>query len=162
MKKTLRRVIKAEPNLDGLLREQPYQAKQSDAYATDLLPGDSISPVEWAHSIFTIESMPWLVRKLMSLRDKLVRPFGLKTTDAIESPPYTGFPIILESSEEIILGLDDKHLSFRVSIWIKNDRVIITTIVKTHNWLGRCYWAIVRILHPYIVRACLKKVSTLN
>lgn len=66
------------------------------------------------------ESYPSYVRFLLSLRDWLVRPFGLKTASDMGKIQLEGdwigfFQIFRSSQDEIIIGADDKHLDVRVS-----------------------------------------------
>ncbi|WP_348626172.1 MULTISPECIES: DUF2867 domain-containing protein [unclassified Mesorhizobium] len=64
-----------------------------------------------------------------------------------------------------MLGLDDRHLDFRLLVEVRDlgmtcQEVAATTIVKTHNWLGRAYLAIVMPFHRIIVPAMLAQVLT--
>ena len=65
----------------------------------------------------------------------------------------------------MILGEDDKHLNFRVSLFIDhrndeeaNKKLIISTTIKFNNWFGRLYFLPVRPFHKLIVVAMLKKI----
>ena len=40
-------------------------------------------------------------------------------------------------------------------------QVTATTLVKTHNWLGRTYLAIILPFHRLVVRAMLRQVPAL-
>jgi hypothetical protein len=69
---------------------------------------------------------------LMSLRNAIVRPFGLKTApeggkhhDQMR-PLARGdsagiFPVLKRAEDEIVLGLDDKHLDFRLVLTSKSN-----------------------------------------
>lgn len=102
---------------------------------------------------------------LMRLRNAIVAPFGLKT------PSHTGtitpnsigiFPVISETPERLVAGFDDKHLDFRVIVDVSgtapNRQVTATTLVKTHNLLGRVYLAVIMPFHRMIVPAMLRQV----
>jgi hypothetical protein len=58
-----------------------------------------------------------------------------------------------------LLGTDAGHLDFRASILVKPEAVILTTVARAHNRRGRFYLAIVRIVHPAIVRSMLRNAS---
>jgi len=109
---------------------------------------------------------PRWIKGLMSLRHRLVTPFGLKTS----APAGTGaadtvgiFPIVSETSDRLVAGFDDKHLDFRVVVDVttagQTQRVTATTLVLTHNLLGRVYLTIVLPFHRLIVRALLRQVA---
>lgn len=112
-----------------------------------------------------LASHPGWVDMLMRLRNGLVKPFGLKTSDVSMDVQEPRFPLLAESSEEVVLGTDDKHLSFWVSSRIIKDdredapkRFSMTTYVRINNTFGRLYWGIVQYFHPLIVRAGLRKI----
>ncbi len=64
------------------------------------------------------------------------------------------------SAKELILGVDDKHLNFRVSVLrsLQNDieKVTISTVVELNNGLGRAYLFLIKPFHKLIVRSILQ------
>jgi Protein of unknown function (DUF2867) len=109
---------------------------------------------------------PRWIRALMALRDTLVTPFGLKT-----SPPAGThadaigiFPVLSDTPDRLVAGFNDSHLDFRVVVDVASSsdgqRVTATTLVLTHNLLGRVYLAIILPFHRIIVRAMLRQVAT--
>ncbi|MGJ5094899.1 DUF2867 domain-containing protein [Bradyrhizobium oligotrophicum] len=110
---------------------------------------------------------PWWMAALLKLRNLLVRPFGLKTSGADPgSPrPLIGiFPVVDETPQRIVLGFDDKHLDFRVLVDVASHRattqVTASTLVQTHNALGRAYLAAIKPFHRLVVKAMLRQVAT--
>lgn len=111
---------------------------------------------------------PAWVGYLMQLRDFVVRPFGLKTEDKIkneqlDSNSESDFaPILFSNDDEIIMGMNDKHLYFRLSVLKvtgqENTQIFLTTVVRFNNWGGRIYFAVIRIFHGLIVRTMLKRL----
>ena len=109
---------------------------------------------------------PRWVGTLMNLRNRLVTPFGLKTPaqDGTPSPGSIGiFPVLSETPDRLIAGLNDSHLDFRVVVDVatssQGQRVTATTVVLTHNWLGRTYLAIIMPFHRLVVRSMLRQVA---
>ena len=105
---------------------------------------------------------PKWIRKLMGLRNALVKPFGLRTPKVYNPDARTigPFPVISTSPERIILGFDDRHLDFRVLVDVANmgegrQSVTTSTLVKTHNTFGRFYLAVVKPFHRVIVKRML-------
>ena len=109
---------------------------------------------------------PRWIERLLALRNLLVSPFGLK------KPVPTGsravdtigiFPVMSETPGRLVAGLNDKHLDFRVVVDITtsghSQRVTATTLVLTHNLLGRIYLAIILPFHRLVVRALLRQVA---
>jgi hypothetical protein len=109
---------------------------------------------------------PRWVETLLSLRNTLVKPFGLKTSGASPATPREMigiFPVISETPDRLITGFNDKHLDFRVVVDVaapgQFKQVTATTLVRTHNWLGRAYLSIILPFHRLIVPAMLRQVA---
>jgi hypothetical protein len=109
---------------------------------------------------------PRWIDALITLRNRLVAPFGLKTpapTEATSAAAIGIFPILSETPDRLVAGLDDKHLDFRVVIDVAGtadeQRVTATTLVLTHNLLGRTYLTIILPFHRLIVRNMLRQVA---
>jgi hypothetical protein len=109
---------------------------------------------------------PRWVQTLLRLRHLLVAPFGLKTSGDNENPRRETiglFPILTQTPDRLVAGFNDKHLDFRVVLDVASSghgrRVTATTLVKTHNLLGRTYLAIILPFHRLVVRAMLRQVA---
>jgi hypothetical protein len=109
---------------------------------------------------------PRWIRALLALRDCLVTPFGLKTSDpnGRASADIIGiFPVLSETPARLVAGFDDRHLDFRVVVDVaivgSGQQVTATTLVLTHNWLGRVYLAAILPFHRLIVRSLLRHVA---
>jgi hypothetical protein len=100
------------------------------------------------------------VKWLLSLRNLLVRPFGLKTGAAPETPKVAIFPICKEDQDELVLGLDDKHLNFRIGLIRADGRLYMSTWVHPHNLWGRAYLAAVMPFHILISRRVVARMAT--
>ena len=115
--------------------------------------------------------LPWASR-LMRFRDKIARPFGLKTgvdlasevsgkeASQLEVGDRIGFFRIFEiSGNEIILGEDDWHQDFRISILRQEDeegmKVLAATCCRRHNIAGHLYLALILPFHKRIVSSFL-------
>jgi hypothetical protein len=110
---------------------------------------------------------PHWVTLLMALRNCVVAPLGLKTpaADTIGSSKHIGiFPLLSQTPDRVVLGLEDGHLDFRLVVDVSRQdncsRVTLTTLVRTHNLLGRTYLAIILPFHRIIASAMLQQVST--
>ncbi len=98
---------------------------------------------------------------LLVFRNILVAPFGLKDG---RQPLPEGivrlglFPVVSQEPDRVVLGFDDRHLDFRLVVDAPgNGDVTGTTLIRTHNWLGRTYLAIVLPFHRIIVPAMLRR-----
>lgn len=103
---------------------------------------------------------------LLSLRNFLVTPFGLKTSGANPAAPRDMigiFPVVSETPGRLVAGFNDRHLDFRVVVDVTPPgdvrQVTATTLVLTHNRLGRCYLAIILPFHRLIVPTLLRQVT---
>ncbi len=109
---------------------------------------------------------PWF-RALLMLRDGIVRPLGLRTSAQVreatsEERRIDFFPVLSEDEDELILGENDRHLDFRLSLLLQKtdggaNIVIATTVVQCHNRLGRVYLAAIKPFHRLVVRSNLRR-----
>lgn len=130
-----------------------------------LAPGDFLdcysveSPCSAREAAEIITQFPSWVSALMSLRGRLVAPFGL-ANEAPEGVATVGpFPLISETPEEIVVGFNDSHLNFRISIRGHGGRVSIATWVHTHNLGGRAYLTAIMPFHILLSRNALARVA---
>lgn len=147
-----RATSRREPEVTGLLTGSLARVDAGDTWTTPLLDGDADDVRSWQDGVFS--AAPAWVRRLMALRDRLVGPLGLRTAGGHRG----GFPELAASGDEVLTGLDDRHLSFRVSTRLSGGEVAVTTLVQVHNGLGRLYWSVVRWFHPVVVRSLLRRV----
>ncbi len=114
-----------------------------------------------------MSAMPRWVSGLLSLRNAMMAPLGLKTDDAPSAGEKFGmFPVISSTENRTILGFDDKHLDFRLvldamPVADQSTKVTLSTAVKTHNHFGRIYLAVVLPFHRIIARTMLARAATL-
>lgn len=125
----------------------------------------SLSARQAAEAI--INHPPGWISLLMATRNRVVSLFQLRTVDIGVDDPHAsqhtvgGFPLVAQSEREVVLGFDDSHLDFRISIRVAPDgpqatQVTVSTIVKTNNLLGRSYLATIMPFHRLIVRHLLE------
>ncbi len=137
---------------------------------------NKFSSVDIGKSFFS--SGPQLIGKLFTLRNKIVSIFGLKTSYNIddrqnpldnfkceEGEQLGLFKVFARTENEVILGEDDKHLNFRVSLFLEQQQnnpqkkdLTISTTVEFNNWFGRLYFIPVRPFHKLIVPTMLKGI----
>lgn len=96
---------------------------------------------------------------LMRVRDRLVGLCGLKTADPRQAMPQAPFRVgqqlgifrILHLTPgEAVLGEDDRHLDFRVSLLGAAGQLRVSTLVRPHNAFGWIYLVIVLPFHHLI------------
>lgn len=139
----------------------------ADAFAIQLPPGAAHDPEVLARFMFA--NQPAWIAMLMRVRDGIVSAFGLKTgkhlaTLAIEArAERVGiFKIYSKNATEIVVGEDDKHLDFRVSVMRTNALLTVSTVVHCHNRLGRVYLLVIAPFHRMVVKASLRRAATIG
>jgi hypothetical protein len=155
------KVREVDPNVDaGTLLAG---AQFIDAYRIGI--EDSALDARQAAEKMVARGPRW-IDVLLTLRHLIVAPFGLKTSapNASGTADIIGlFPVISQTPERLVGGFDDKHLDFRVVIDVASldgsRNVTATTLVLTHNWLGRTYLAVIMPFHRLIVRAMLRQLA---
>ena len=142
-------------------------AQFGDAYQVTI-EGQNLDPAEAARR--AVYGAPSWINVLLRLRTVLVKPFGLKPGEnpAREKAGAENigiFPILDQKPQRLTLGMNDKHLDFRLLVDVSDlgdgrQSVTASTVVKTHNLLGRIYLSVVKPFHRIIVPAMLSKVGT--
>jgi hypothetical protein len=70
---------------------------------------------------------------------------------------------VSETPARLVAGINDRHMDFRLVVDIaacgQGQHVTATTLVLTHNLLGRVYLAIILPFHRLVVRAMLRQVA---
>ena len=137
----------------------------ADAFAVALPAGAVHDPTVLARWMF--EHPPGWISQLLAVRNALVMPFGLKTSTELRRAPaqerVAMFKIHFVDSQEILMGQDDSHLDFRVSVLVQAGEagacVVVSTVVHCHNRLGRFYIAVVAPFHRVIVKSLLRRAA---
>jgi hypothetical protein len=142
----------------------------ADAFAIRLPPAASNDPELLARFIFS--NQPSWIGKLTNVRDVIVARFGLKTARHLATLANDAkakrvgiFKVYSTTATEIVVGEDDKHLDFRVSVLCgessaDNQReLIVSTVVHCHNALGRAYIFVIAPFHRMVVKASLRRAA---
>ena len=135
----------------SLLNERVVGDDFLDCYCVE-----STMPARQAAKIIT--AFPGWAQALLKIRTIIVAPFGLSTDGPDASDKLGIFPVETENSREVVVGFNDKHLDFRVSIFSQDGRVYLSTWVHTHNLGGRAYLKTILPFHVLIVRNALARV----
>lgn len=162
----------------GSIPERSILAKSSydyfDSYEEQLRTGKDLLIEDIGRAFFL--SAPQPVRKLMALRNRIVSIWGLKTGTMVKDeaaylallPMQVGdkiglFEVMGKSENEIVIGTDDSHLNFRVSLLkdvqsTKSNRLSMTTTVLFHNAKGRLYFKVVGPFHRWVAPSMLRRM----
>ncbi len=171
------KIIKTKLPNNSNLNSNHKKYDYVDSFQGKLLDVENkFKPIDIGKAFFS--SGPKWVGKLFNLRNKIVSVFGLKTSGNVvdrqqqldnfkcEPGEQLGlFKVFNKTDNEVIIGEDDKHLNFRVSLFLdksKNDKskkdLTISTTVEFNNWFGRLYFLPVRPFHKFIVPTMLKGI----
>lgn len=101
-------------------------------------------------------ALPKWVTILMSLRNAIVKIFGLKGEKRFSDL------VKIESENIATISKDDKHLYLNVLLQTKNIGnnscyVSISTRVKLHNRMGRLYFAVIKPFHRQLCKIVFKR-----
>lgn len=146
----------------------------ADAFAIRLPPGASADPDVLARFIFAHQ--PAWIGKLLNLRDLIVAGFGLKTARHLATLAHDAkaerlgiFKVYRTSPTEVVVGEDDSHLDFRLSILCSGGpeadsgrELTLSTVVHCHNLLGRVYIFFIAPFHRMVVKASLRRAARIG
>lgn len=146
--------MKEAPANSLIINYQP--ADYMDSFSRIIVCEKAITPKEFCH--FAFSRFPKWIERLMNLRNVIVKPLRLNTGDKFTDK------ICASSPNEEILGMQDKHLDFHVSMWCGEHKdgkqeLRMTTVVKYNNWFGRVYFFVVRLFHMIIVKSILNNID---
>jgi hypothetical protein len=127
----------------------------ADAYSVRVPPGTTDDPQEWADRVF--RDPPPTVLALLHLRNALVGMVGIERGDS------SAFDTLVRTDREVLLGTDAGHLDFRASVLVQPDAdgttVTVSTVAATNSATGRAYLRVVGLVHPFVVRAMLRRAA---
>ena len=161
------------------------KVKEENFFITDEFK-QVLSPIDFADTFSTtneqdnIEQVtnlifrktPKWIDSLLLLRNMIMSLFNLKTVQPddynekfVEGGYIRFFRIFSVSDSMVILGLDDKHLDFRVVI--RNDRstsynIKVTTLVKYNKKIGQLYMTVIKPFHKIIVKSMVRNAHRVN
>lgn len=154
---------------DSVIYQRLQGASFYDCHAIDIPPTDKSA---LALYLQVVADTPGWVNALMALRNRMVQLVGLKNLghlgDVDAGKPAIDyrvgdrvgiFSIIHLADEEVILTDIDRHLRVELSLRKQPGKVSISTVVHTHNLLGRFYMLFVTPLHRRIVPATLRRAK---
>jgi len=153
------------------LIEQWRGATYRDCYKQDC----SLSETESVTELFVrvMAKPPRWITALMSMRNSIVRFFGLKTENpnpdfendnpvAYKVGDHIGiFKIEKIRQDELIVSTNDTHLDASFSLLVSKDRQVVymTSVVKTKRKLGDIYMFVIAPFHRLIVRYTLGNLN---
>ena len=152
----------------SLLHNEAQRYAYQDSFRLPLARTDVES---WELVAAFFQSAPQWVDKLFVLRNKIVRLLGLKADladlDKL-NPPYEAgrqfglFELFAINPHEAMLGENDKHLDFRVSLMFdraQKNSLVVSTAVKINNRLGTAYFFVVKPFHRFIVPIMIRRMA---
>ena len=162
---------------DSAIHQYLPGASFIDSQCVDI---DNIERTALRHALNLMSMTPAWIDGLMVLRNHLVQLFGLKDLGQLtridlsrddesygENDRVGIFTLIANRPDEVILADKDKHLDVyltlnRSAITPEGRRTItLSTVVCTHNLLGKLYMLPVGPFHRIIVPITLKNIAHL-
>lgn len=159
------------PPADSLISSTFVGADLVDAFAIPVTPQDAAKGIDTLARCVMGDPSLWF-RALLGTRDLLVAGLGIKTSRQIRltavdqaAEHIDFFRVLTRSENELILGENDRHLDFRLSLLLRGAaqgaeaELVATTVVRCHNWLGRAYLAVISPFHRLVVPDNLNRAS---
>ena len=103
-------------------------------------------------------SAPKWITILMKFRNIVVRSLGLKKERNLSDLVY------IESENIATVCKNDKHLDLEIAFITESterdsQRISVSTKVRFHNSLGKCYFAIIKPFHNLICKTLLQRAK---
>jgi hypothetical protein len=165
-------VRKREIPDQSLLYPERIGAYYHDSYETLMTKTQLTLPEIYR---LAVARSPRWVNALMAVRDSVVTVLGVRRVGQIGSGTLAGattpavgakldiFTLYASSDDEIVVGEDDSHLDFRLSLLRLSqeghDKLVLSMVVKTHNAIGKAYLCTILPFHKLIMRKYLEVAS---
>lgn len=120
----------------------------ADAQRLETLPGLPQDPQTWAEAIFR-DRPRW----------PAVAAGGWHLLMGIHRSRAGAADTLAHSDDEVLLGARGRNLDLRASVRRESDRVVLSATVQRRNQRGRTRVALVRLLHPILVRAMMNRAA---
>lgn len=129
---------------------------------------DDVSNLDQLFVAFFEQSPKWIA-PLMALRNQVVGRLGFETGSEMhgELPqhPMPGdaagvFRVFGRSENELLLGNDDKHMSFRVSFALTDRQLAVSTVAYATTRIGQAYLRFISPFHRLVAGSMVKRVLT--
>lgn len=153
----------------SIMKENEKTFHYVDSFESQHIVSMSKYDITGIASLFLTSGPSW-ANNLMAIRNKIVKIFGLKTSIQKNKGDFIFevgkqldiFKLFNMTENELIMGEDDKHLCFRVSILLDSvnnetnkSKVVVTTMVEFKNLFGKLYFWFVKPFHHLIVKGTL-------
>lgn len=163
-----------------------YKESENSSYKDSIRISTKRDDVQsWELVAAFFHSAPVWMRYLMSLRNIIVKRFGLRAGSIDENeiiPPFEtgqkfgGFELFSVTPTEAVMGDDDVHLNFRISLLVdrvvdkaidktadrengNGNELVLSTVVNINNKLGTVYMFFVKPFHRVIISIMIKKME---
>lgn len=160
--------------LESTLADSFASAHLADAFAVTLPAGSPAAIEPLARAV--LGDPAWWLRGLLKLRDLLVAPFGVKSSQQLRAemqtrgrPHIDFFAVLASSAHELVVGEKDRHLDFKASLLVRplphgaGREMVATTVVHCNNRFGHVYLFLIGPFHRLVVRSNLARaVQTLR
>jgi len=169
------KVVKTSLPTVSVLAALHQQYHYVDAFSAVIENNGRAISIENVGRAFFSSGPKW-IDGLLELRNMIAALFGLKTGKSDKSMQdmfeqfkcepgerFGLFKVFSKSDHELILGDDDKHLNFKVSLLLDKKvpdeyTLTVSTVVIFNNWFGRLYFLPVKPFHKLIVPSMVKSV----
>lgn len=173
-------VLHAPADLRDLPRGSRLYPRQTEAYYRESYEAPLRRFDLKMHEIYlaVFGHLPRWARALIVVRNVVVAFFGLHTQPAasvwkpavkdcyMPGDKIVRFNLYSLDDNEIVAGGDDKHLDFRVSVMQVTEngacKVVVSTLIFTHNLFGKIYLLFVLPLHRLGMRRLLAQAVALG
>jgi hypothetical protein len=150
--------------VETLIMKNMESVDYYDSYMLKKQTTDSIEII--TKNILTLPQ--WINLALRIRYYLIVKPLGLSTgrfDNITENPEENSEPVpIIEKNEnEIVMGSDDRHLYYRISVMKKGieqeSEIYLNTIVRFNNIWGKIYFLPVKLGHKLVVKSLLNRLA---
>lgn len=106
-----------------------------------------------------LEHPPIWLGAAMILRNMLVLPFRLNRRLPGDGHFLERMPIVVDEPDHFETEIEDRHLTFTLTVRLRRPRVFVTTSIWFNSWIGRVYLRVVMPGHILATRQITSRIA---
>ena len=155
------KIIEVQPNKNSLVFNAFDKIDYRDAFKISFPPNDTYKSIDDFATNYFLSQPTWLRMISMNTVSKQTMLGNLEKSNLKIGTNIGSWKIFDKNEKEIVFGESMGFMDYRFSMRLdKNatDDVEVSTVVKLNGFMGKYYFALVKLMHKKFVKISLENV----